>query len=62
MFLEKLTIGLGAGIAKGAVRLWLKDLSPLAGLTGLQSLDLRGCHRIKDLAPIKKLPKLEIYR
>jgi Leucine-rich repeat (LRR) protein len=37
----------------------LSDLSPLAGLTGLERLDLGCCLRIIDLTPLAALPSLK---
>jgi hypothetical protein len=36
----------------------IEDLSPIAGLTRLQTIWLRGCERVTDLAPLAALPDL----
>ena len=45
---------------KRAKRVKFVDLSPLARLTGLTSLDLEGCDQVCDLSPLAKLRDLEV--
>jgi Leucine-rich repeat (LRR) protein len=40
----------------------LSDISPLAGLTSLEKLDLSHCFNVTDLTPLAGLPNLFIYR
>lgn len=43
---------------RASVLVKFSDLSPLSNLTGLTSLDLRGCNQITDLSPLSNLINL----
>ena len=57
--LESLDLGCDEPWAKAGARGQIADLSPLALLTALRSLDLSGCKQVRDLGPLAGLTALQ---